>query len=93
MQKVIMDVPSLSNPQNVVNGSIASALIIKAYKNAIFIRKNATNGDVIKAMFPDVEVKEKNNGIEVYFGIGTAIQFFNHQWWNAKYKAESESRK
>ena len=40
-------------------------------------------------MFPNVEVKEKNNGYEVYFGIGTAIQFFNHQWWNAQYKAES----
>lgn len=47
-----------------------------------------TNGEVIKTMFPDVEVKEKNNGYEVYFGVGTAIQFFNHQWWNAPYTAE-----
>ena len=46
-----------------------------------------TNGDVIKAMFPDVDVKERNNGYEVYFGVGTAIQFFNRQWWNAPYKA------
>lgn len=49
-----------------------------------------TNGDVIKAMFPDVDVKERNNGYEVYFGVGTAIQFFNCKWWNAPYKAESE---
>lgn len=47
-----------------------------------------TNGDMIKTMFPDVEVKEKNNGYEVYFGIGTAIQYFNYQWWNTSYKAE-----
>ena len=46
-----------------------------------------TNGDMIKATFPDVEVKEKNNGYEVYFGVGTAIQFFNRQWWNEPYKA------
>ena len=46
-----------------------------------------TNGDMIKATFPDVEVKEKNNGYEVYFGIGTSIQFFNRQWWNTPYKA------
>jgi hypothetical protein len=52
--------------------------------------EEATNGDMIKAMFPDVDVKEKNNGYEVYFGVGTAIQFFNYQWWNAPYKAESE---
>lgn len=49
-----------------------------------------TNGDVIKAMFPDVDVKERNNGYEVYFGVGTAIQFFNYKWWNTPYKAESE---
>lgn len=55
--------------------------------------KGKTNGEVIKAMFPDVDVKEKNNGYEVYFGVGTAIQFFNHQWWNAPYKVESEEEK
>ena len=54
--------------------------------NAIPIPEGATNGDMIKAMFPSVEVKEKNNGYEVYFGIGTASQYFNHQWWNAPYK-------
>lgn len=54
--------------------------------NAIIIPQNPTNGDMIKAMFPDVEVKEKNNGYEVYFGVGTAIQLFNHQWWNKPYK-------
>ena len=58
--------------------------------NAIIIPKEVTNGDMIKAIFPSVDVKEKNNGYEVYFGIGTAIQYFNHQWWNAPYKKESE---
>lgn len=57
---------------------------IKALKQQNFEGK--TNGDVIKAMFPSVEVKEKNNGYEVYFGVGTAIQFFNHKWWNSSYK-------
>ena len=58
--------------------------------NAIIIPEGATNGDMITAIFPNVEVKEKNNGYEVYFGVGTAIQFFNHQWWNVPYNAESE---
>lgn len=52
-----------------------------------WLKNNTTNGDMIKAMFPSIEVKEKNNGYEVYFGIGTATQFFNHQWWNAPYRA------
>ena len=54
------------------------------------IPENPTNGDIIRALFPNVEVKEKNNGYEIYFGVGTAIQFFNYKWWDAPYKAESE---
>lgn len=79
MQKVIIDVPSLSNTQNVTNGSIASALIIKAYKNGIFIPKNATNGDVIQALFPNID-KSFSNIIDW------------NLWWNAKYKTESEDK-
>jgi hypothetical protein len=33
MDKVIIKVPSLSNKENITNGSIASGLIIQAYKN------------------------------------------------------------
>lgn len=54
---------------------------------SVKIAGKMTNGDMIKAVFPEVEVKEKNNGYEIYFGIGTAIQFFNHQWWNSPYNA------
>ena len=59
--------------------------------NAIPIPKDATNGDMIKAIFPNIEVKERNNVYEVYFGVGTAIQFFNHQWWNAPYEQEEQN--
>ena len=52
------------------------------------IPENPTNGDIIRALFPNVEVKEKNNGYEIYFGVGTAIQFFNYKWWNAPYKED-----
>lgn len=79
MQKVIIDVPSLSNTQNVTNGSIASSLIVKAYKNGIFIHKNATNGEVIQALFPNID-KGFSNVIDL------------NLWWNAKYKAESEAQ-
>ena len=75
MQKVIIDVPNLSNPQNVNVGSLASALIVKAYKNGIFIPKNATNGDVIQALFTNID-KGFSNVIDL------------NLWWNAKYKAE-----
>ena len=75
MQKVIIDVPNLSNPQNINVGSLASALIVKAYKNGIFIPKNATNGDVIQALFTNIDE-----------GFSNVIDL--NLWWNAKYKAE-----
>ena len=77
MQKVIIDVLSFSNQQNIVNGSLASDLIIKAYKNGIFIPKNATNGEIIQALFPNID-KAFSNVIDL------------NLWWNAPFKAESE---
>lgn len=77
MQMVIISVPTLSNKENIDNGSIASALIIKAYKNGIFIPKNATNGEIIQALFPNVD-KAFSNVIDL------------NLWWNAPYKTESE---
>ena len=73
--KVIIDVLNLSNTENITNGSLASALIIKAYKNGIFIPKNATNGEVIQALFPNID-KGFSNVIDL------------NLWWNAKCKVE-----
>ena len=52
----------------------------------IVVRKNATNGDVIKAMFPNREVFD-----------GYAVVYYDHirvdkLFWNAPYKAESEDK-
>lgn len=77
MQKVIIDVPNLSNTQNITNGSLASALIVKAYKNGIFIHKNATNGEVIQALFPNID-KGFSNVIDL------------NLWWNAPYKENKD---
>ena len=78
MAKVIIDVPSLSNKENIVNGSIASGLIIQAYKKGTFIPKNATNGDLIQALFPNID-KAFSNVIDL------------NLWWNAPYKTNKES--
>ena len=77
MQKAIIKVPTLSNKKNITNGSIASALILKAFKEATFIPNNATNGDIIKALFPKID-DNFSNVIDLRL------------WWKARYKAESE---
>lgn len=50
---------------------------------------NATNGDIIMAMFPNttVEYLEYSNYICIANGIGFKI---NRSWWNALYKKEGE---
>ena len=75
MNKVIIDVPTLGGKDDIVNGSLASGLIVKAYKSGIFISEDATNGDVIKALFPNIDTSFSN------------VVDMN-LWWKAKYKVE-----
>ena len=75
MQMVIISVPTLSNKENITDGSLASALVLKAFKKGVVIPNNATNGDIIKALFPKID-DNFSNVIDLKL------------WWNAKYKAE-----
>ncbi len=79
--------------QDIANGTLCgnyeietTEMFLASFKRLQVLPDNATNGDMIKAMFPLVEVDVRSNGYEVYFGIGTATQYFNYQWWNAPYK-------
>lgn len=65
--------------------------------DVIEISKGATNGDVMKAIFPNIEVNEikTNTGgyIEVkYLDTTDACDAtaFRKPWWNAPYKKEGE---
>jgi len=60
-------------------------------ENYIQIPDNATNGDVIKALFPCLEKYEYE---ELYtHGIALAgndnrVTWFANEWWNSPYKAD-----
>ena len=63
--------------------------------NVIPIPDNATNGDMIKAMFPDCEQKENihNGYFEMYFDgdFGNpSYMRVSKDWWNAPYKRKVE---
>ena len=65
------------------------------------IADNLTNGDVIKAMYPNARVGEifpACNSDEVYYvfiekvnGVTNEMRVMK-SWWNAPYKAESENK-
>ena len=65
----------------------------KQLKNAIIIPRGATNGDMIKAMFPDMQIDNECNGI--LYGYKTndremPMLGMNLDWWNAPYKRGEE---
>lgn len=56
-------------------------------KNAIIIPEGATNGDMIKAMFPNVECREDRLGnVFVVSDAQLGYIVFRESWWNASYK-------
>ncbi len=75
----------LGNEENVL---IAENFILHCIESspqisAIPIPNEATNGDVIQAMFPNVSITEIGGGATV--AVANAYKF-NISWWNAPYK-------
>lgn len=63
--------------------------------NTIDIPKNATNGDMIKAIFPDAEIKEIRGTLDGSLlgyrtWLGGRSQDFLLDWWNAPFKRGEE---
>ena len=61
----------------------------EAFGRKITIPAGATNGDVIKLMFPAYEVEIEGDHVTCWIDEHKWIRF-DLDWWNAPYKAESE---
>ena len=77
------------------NISMMCSDVLRVLENCIEITEGATNGDMIKAMFPNCEQKEHihNGYFEMYFDkdLGNASYMrVSNDWWNAPYKREVE---
>lgn len=57
--------------------------------NAIPIPKDATNGDVIKAMFPSIHMIEVFPKVHLFIN-NNMVARIDINMWNAKYKGVSE---
>ena len=71
-----------------------SEYYVKLILNGTPIPDNATNGDVIKAMFPKVKFEEYEDEVHhciiAWFFGDFYTGSFPWTWWNTPYKAESE---
>lgn len=79
------------------NGKTFLAKFIQqcSIEDAIIIPNNATNGDVIKALFPSCELKEPmcNGCFEMYFDNilwNVSYMRVEKSWWDAPYGKELE---
>lgn len=69
------------------------ATIADSIRNGEPIPEGATNGEMIKSMFPNVEIEgvEGLEGLQcIAVSIGLGTSYFALDWWNAPYKKEVE---
>ena len=64
-------------------------IALESLERSVELPYNATNGDIIKAMFSNLESKEKAFEIEITVN-KNKVGNISIDWWNAPYKAESE---
>ena len=84
------EVTSLVNVNNVLSIIKEGTNVVN--KSKISIKENATCGDVIKAMFPDLKVRfvtESQIGVTFEKNQNYAV-VFDYSWWNSKYEVENE---
>lgn len=60
----------------------------KQLKNVISIPDNATNGDAIKTILPNLEINPDPYipSVDIYIG-GILMMRVDREWWNAPYKS------
>ena len=58
----------------------------KAIQHGTPIPDNATNGEVIKAMFPNIEVADGGQLDMNVYGLVRRPSIFSKIWWNAPYQ-------
>lgn len=84
--KLIIDIPKktyneISEKTTIKCGEVFAQKLLKYIKNGTPIPDNATNGDVIKALFPNFYMDERSHTVWV----GYDNMSFHKEWWNAKY--------
>lgn len=96
VEKVLDTLRDMDNGIDVICNLDAKVVVEKMEVANIVILKGATNGDMIKAMLPNIEVKPNMEygikmGVRVIAHIDEHTIFelwFPTQWWDAPYKKE-----
>ena len=83
--KVLIDIPKELAEKGHWYTDEEMWIVIKAAQNGTPIPDNATNGDVIKAMFPNVKTELGVDKVIFARGLNNVTPF-SEEWWYAKYQ-------
>ena len=84
----------IADPESIMCGNYereTAEMFLVSFKRAAYLPKDMTNGDMIKALFPNEDFhvgRERNNRNVIYKGDNT---FCKLDWWNAPHKKESNN--
>ena len=71
------------------NISMMCSDVLKVLENCIEIPNGATNGDMIKTIFPNIEIEGIGGEIKC-IATKNGTSYFALDWWNAPYKKYEE---
>lgn len=63
---------------------------LMASRKLVILPEKPSNGDVIKALFPDTELHLESDYAFLIFQIGVYLEDRDGRWWNAPYKGGRE---
>lgn len=92
MARIIVDIPDSMIKAMHGNGKGAiDVLKTELYQRLVYqsdiLPDNATNGDMIKALFPDSELHKESDYAYLTISKGVYLEDRDGTWWNAPYKA------
>ena len=86
--QVVIKLPEDTYRDIIKNGFIYdedNEIVTHVIKNGTLIPDNATNGDVLKMMFPNADIEIHNITVYVIFDMRSNVISFDLKWWNAPY--------
>lgn len=91
--RIIADITySLNDEESMCCGNYereTAEMFLSAFEKATVIPDDSTNGDVVKAMFPDVEVEIEGKYITLWLDEYKWVDI-DYELWNAPYEKEVE---
>ena len=86
--KAIIDIPK-KDYDKMCKGELIDTILV-ALKNGKSIPDNATNGDILKMMFPSDANELNMSKLHLMYDGLDYIHEFRKDWWNAPYTKEVE---